>query len=230
MVLTLGVEPKTVKSYMSRSVERKKDANGRWWVLEDGTRKCDFPTRAEARLYASGGLDTQPQQLSQSRKALTEICDTYGVHRIRSLYRRLDPLDVRVITLHLLGATQAEVARNVGLTQPSVCYRLQGIVGRLKFLLDYPTLEAKQMREDLEPYFTDPMDVAILIMFVETTCQSLVAKRLGTTQGLVRHRILKALDKMSTLQQLSVYYKAVKMAQENINILNNHSRWDGISG
>lgn len=208
---------------MSRTVERHKDQDGHWWVLENGSRKCFFATRAEARLYASGGLDVQPQQESSSRKTLLELCENYGTERIQSLYRKLDPLDVRIINFHLAGATQMEVARNIGLSQPSVCYRLQQVWCRLRFLLEFPEIDPKQMREDLLDYFDD-MDITILIMFVQTTCQSLVAQRLGVSQGFVRHRVIKAVGTLASLPELAVYHKAVSMAQENLNVLNAHPK------
>lgn len=204
---------------MHRSVERHKDEKGRWWVTENGARKCHFDTRSEARLYVSGGTDIPVPPASTSRNALVKLYETYGVEKVRALHNRLEPLDVRILTLHLKGATQGEISRHAGISQPSVSYRLQQLVKRLQFLLAFPTLDPRQMREDLTPHFDDPMDVAILLMFIETTSQSVVAYRLGVTQGLVRHRIYRSLKTLRSDPKLGVYLQALELVLKNLNIL-----------
>lgn len=204
---------------MRRIVERYKDDKGHWWVTENGVRKCHFSTRSEARLYASGGTDAPVQPASTSRTALVELYESHGVEKVLALYNRLEPLDVRILTLHLKGAAQGEIARHAGISQPSISYRLQQLVTRLKFLLECPVLDPRQMREDLAPHLTDPMDVSILLMFIETTSQSVVAYRLGVTQGFVRHRIFKSLKILKGVPSLGVYLKALELVLENLNIL-----------
>lgn len=208
---------------MAKTVERTSD-NGKWWVREDGVRKAHFRTRTEARLYASGGKDTSPRQTPVSSTGKTNLRDLftqYGEKRLSVLLRRLDPLDMRISSLYLRGATQAEVAESVGISQPSVCYRLQQVVERLRFLLGFPDIDLKQMREDLAPHFTDFIDVLILVMFVETTSQSEVARRLTVTQGYVRHRICRAVETiLPGKPELATYLQAVVLTQGNLNILN----------
>jgi DNA-directed RNA polymerase specialized sigma24 family protein len=204
---------------MVKSVERVKDEAGRWWVQENGVRKAHFRTRAEARLYASGGEDLQPSQESQSRETLSKIYRTCDPEALQGVLRRLDPLDIRIVTLHLRGATQAEVASLVGLTQPSICYRLHQVNEKIRFLLDFPQIDPKEMRSDLTPVLPDSMDVTILVMFLETTSQSLVAQRLGVSQGFVRHRIFRSMKVLRNLPN-QFYARLVQMALDNLNILN----------
>lgn len=202
---------------MAKVVERK-SSGGLWWVREDGVRKANFRTRSEARIYANGGEGLPAQQASHSRDALSSLILRHK-DRIGNLLCRLDPIDIRILGLHLKGAPQAEVAHLVGLSQPSISYRLRHIVGKLEFLLAYPDLDPKKMREDLTPHFEDSMDVTILVMFVETTSQSIVASRLGVTQGFVRHRLTRALRALMKSPDLFKYSMATKMALTNPNIL-----------
>jgi len=65
----------------------------------------------------------------------------------------------------------------------------------------------------------------------ETTCQSEVAKRLGVTQGLVRHRFIRAVKRMRDigspgLKDLATMFDTIS---ENLNILREVKRpsWDG---
>ena len=214
---------------MGKSVERYRDPSGRWWVREDGVRKASFRTRSEARLYASGGME-QPSQAhihSPSRDALIDLYTSQGKKKILELMRHLDPLDMRVVSLHLQGASQKEVADLVGVSQPSVSYRLSCVVERLKFLIDFPEINHETMREVLSKHLKDPLDVSILIGFVQTTSQSIAAHRLGISQGMARHRIQRALKILSAIKSpdsdlVIPYIKAIQMAQNNLNILNAH--------
>lgn len=216
---------------MAKTVERNADAFGMWWVREDGVRKAKFRTRTEARLYASGGEKTPgPQVLtSLSRAALLAIFREHGDARMTEILRNLDPLDMRIVDLHVRGATQAEVALSVGLSQPSVCYRLHQAVARIQFLLKVPRVDPRVMREALTPYFKQPIDVYILVMFVETTSQSEVARRLGVSQGFVRHRIQRSLKILEGVPSLASYLETVRQTQAHLNILN-VSRVRGGSG
>jgi len=63
----------------------------------------------------------------------------------------------------------------------------------------------------------------------ETTCQSEVAKRLGVTQGLVRHRFIRAVKRMRDHENLVDLATMFDTIAENLNILREVQRpaWDG---
>jgi len=53
----------------------------------------------------------------------------------------------------------------------------------------------------------------------ETTCQSEVAKRLGVSQGLVRHRFIRSVNRMKMYPELAPYVKLFEFISANLNIL-----------
>jgi hypothetical protein len=114
-----------------------------------------------------------------------------------------------------------DIADIFGVSQPAIRYRIQRGLARLRFLAAFPELDPVQMRLDFTQVGLDNHDCDILIAMYETTCQSAAAKRLDLTQGLVRHRFLKALDVLDALgcEPYSVYALAFRKIQLNFNIL-----------
>jgi predicted nucleotidyltransferase len=58
-----------------------------------------------------------------------------------------------------------------------------------------------------------------MVSMWETTCQSEVAKKLGVSQGLVRHRFLRTLTRMRNVPKFDNYVKLFEYIAENLNIL-----------
>ena len=52
-----------------------------------------------------------------------------------------------------------------------------------------------------------------------TTCQSSVAMRLDVSQGLIRHRFLRAMREIQGHEDLSLYVDAFNAVMKNLNIL-----------
>jgi len=71
----------------------------------------------------------------------------------------------------------------------------------------------------MREFLTDPLDAEIMILMYETTCQSEVAKRLGVSQGLVRHRFIRSLRKMAESSQHAHYIDLFEYIAANLNIL-----------
>jgi hypothetical protein len=82
-----------------------------------------------------------------------------------------------------------------------------------------PHLDPEEMSTAVADVITDPVDVRILVLMHETTCQSEVAKRLGVTQGFVRHRFIRSLDKMRLHEKLLPYVEVFDLISANLNIL-----------
>jgi DNA-directed RNA polymerase specialized sigma24 family protein len=93
---------------------------------------------------------------------------------------------------------QEQIARIFGITQAAVSYRLHRGIKRIQFLRTIPELEFDEFELELGPKFSD-QDREILWLMYETTCQSEIAKRLKLTQGRVRHRFFRALNKIRDL-------------------------------
>jgi DNA-directed RNA polymerase specialized sigma24 family protein len=93
---------------------------------------------------------------------------------------------------------QEQIAKVFKITQAAVSYRLHRGKKRIQFLRTIPELEKEEFDKDLTGRFSE-QDLNILWLMYETTCQSAIAKKLGLTQGRVRHRFFRALDKIKSL-------------------------------
>jgi DNA-directed RNA polymerase specialized sigma24 family protein len=114
---------------------------------------------------------------------------------------------------------QTDIAAIFGVSQPTVCYRLQRAAARIAFLVEMPDVDGGRMREALQDLLPDPLDTKILLLMRETTCQSEVAKRLGVSQGLVRHRFLRSLNRMRGVEGYEELTVIFDFVAENLNIL-----------
>ena len=107
---------------------------------------------------------------------------------------RLPEIEARLLEGILLdGKTQTRLAEETGLTQPSVHYRIRRAVARVPILLGLLDLDLPALQDALNREVSEPLDREILFSFLETSSQSQVARKLGRTQGFIRHRLLKAL-------------------------------------
>lgn len=93
---------------------------------------------------------------------------------------------------------QEQIAKLFGITQAAVSYRLHRGIRRIQFLRTIPELEKDVFQQELSDDFC-AQDMEILWRMYETTCQSEIAKQMGLTQGRVRHRFFRALQKLKEL-------------------------------
>jgi len=142
------------------------------------------------------------------------------VKRVRDVLEDLPPREADFVDLYFFRQLkQTDIARIFGVSQPTVCYRLQRATARIQFLLGLPHIEVFQLEQDLVGFLSDPLDVQIMVLMWKTTCQSEVAKRLGVSQGLVRHRFIRSLRRMHDNPKLAQYVALFDRIQENLNIL-----------
>jgi hypothetical protein len=118
---------------------------------------------------------------------------------------------------------QADIAAIFEVTQAAVSYRLDRGLKRIKFLLSVPRLSEEELREDLPKVPFKPEDVDILVGMWHTTCQSVVAKQLGLTQGLVRHRFFVAVKVLEKRAEEChdfdrIYQFFFKLSKKSFNI------------
>ncbi|KKM24336.1 hypothetical protein LCGC14_1606100 [marine sediment metagenome] len=113
---------------------------------------------------------------------------------------RIPPREADLITLYYRDhMKQEQIAKLFSITQAAVSYRLHRGIKRIQFLRTIdPALERDQFERELAPKFSD-QDREILWRMYETTCQSEIAKQMGLTQGRVRHRFFRALDRIKSL-------------------------------
>lgn len=146
--------------------------------------------------------------------------DQAQIDNVRSVMDQLPPREADFVDLYYFKRLrQTDIAAIFGVSQPTVCYRLARAADRIRFLLNLPHVDKEQMEKDLTGFLTDVLDVQIMIQMWSTTCQSEVAKRMGVSQGLVRHRFLRALSKMRENARLVRYVVLFDYISANLNIL-----------
>jgi hypothetical protein len=106
---------------------------------------------------------------------------------------------------------QEQIAKLFRITQAAVSYRLHRGIKRIQFLRTIPELEKRDFDVELGPKFSD-QDREILWRMYETTCQSEIAKQMGLTQGRVRHRFFRALNKIKELIKEEIREKHTRVA------------------
>jgi DNA-directed RNA polymerase specialized sigma24 family protein len=107
---------------------------------------------------------------------------------------RLPPMERDILRLHMdLRKSQTEVAKILGVSQPTVNYRYKRARERLDFMVKLPVVTSEEVRFVLHKLGARGNDVQAMVLYVETNSQSEVARRMETSQGAVRHWIHRAL-------------------------------------
>ena len=146
--------------------------------------------------------------------------DLRMLDRVKHILDLLPPIEADFVDLYFFRhVKQTDIAEIFGVSQPTVCYRLQRAIQRIRYLLEVPYVEITDLRRDLVDFLSDPMDVEIMVYMYETTCQSEAAKRLGVTQGLVRHRFIRSIDRMNKSPTMQYYANVFSLVSRNLNIL-----------
>jgi len=170
--------------------------------------------------------------LSQMESVFTEPSEEslVKIERVRGMLDQLPPREADFVDLYFFRhLNQTDIATIFGVSQPTVCYRLKRATSRIQFLLQLPAITKPELEEAMSGFLPDPLDAQIMVLMWETTCQSEVAKRLGVTQGLVRHRFIRAVKRMKDHDQLLKLAEMFDTIADNLNILREVQRpsWDG---
>jgi DNA-directed RNA polymerase specialized sigma24 family protein len=173
------------------------------------------PTELEARFSTEDGM-----AYMDSIFACPSEESTRQIDRVRSVLDLLPPREADFVSLYYFSKLrQTAIANIFGVSQPTVCYRLQRAAERIRFLLDLPDVGSSDVEDAARQFLTSEMDIKIMVFMFETTCQSEVAKRLGVSQGMVRHRFIRSLNKMREVEGLEEYVALFQAISENLNIL-----------
>lgn len=156
--------------------------------------------------------------------------DLTKINRIQDFMEDIPAREADFLSLYYFQhMNQTGIAKLFGVSQPTVCYRLQRAAKRIRFLLELPDLPLDVVTEHMLNFFPDPVDAWILIHMWETTCQSEAASRLGITQGKVRHRFMRSLDRLAVADKMQTYATVFKNVAANLNILREVQRPEGAS-
>lgn len=183
------------------------------------------PAELESRVSTADNMDFLEQVLSEEP---TEEGQR-NLDRVRDIMRELPPREADFIDLYFFcHKTQTDIAEIFKVSQPTVCYRLQRATARIRFVLDLPDVSEPEMEDALGGFLADPEDVQIMMLMYQTTCQSAVAKRLGVTQGKVRHRFMRSTKRMRENPNMEKFAKIFQSIADNLNIKREVERpaWD----
>lgn len=174
------------------------------------------PTELEARFCVEDGLgfldSTGSGELSEE--------NVLRLDKVRGIMEMLPPREADFVELYYFRhMKQTDIAEIFQVSQPTVCYRLQRATARIQFLLDLPDMGEGELEKALSGFLSDDLDVRIMMHMFETTCQSEAAKRLGVSQGLVRHRFIRSITRMESVESMGKYAKTFRMIHDNLNIL-----------
>ena len=121
--------------------------------------------------------------------------------RVRAVLDELPPSEYDFIDLYYFKRLkQTDIAAIFQVSQPTVCYRLQRASMRIRVLLSMKNtgVEVDEAVMAAANLLHDPLDGKIMELLMETACQSQTATMLNVSQGLVRHRYVRAIKKMTT--------------------------------
>jgi DNA-directed RNA polymerase specialized sigma subunit len=146
--------------------------------------------------------------------------DLLQIDRIREVLDHLPPREADFIELYFFRhMKQTDIANIFRVSQPTVCYRLQRATVRIRFLLDMPDVDMDELRHDMGGFLADPVDVDVMCLMYETRCQSEVAKQLGVSQGFVRHRFIRTIDRMERVGTMEDYADLFRTISANLSVL-----------
>lgn len=147
------------------------------------------------------------------------------LEQVRGVLEQIPPREADFVELYFFQRLrQTTIAEMFNISQPTVCYRLQRAASRLRYLIDMPTHDLWLMEQDLRGVLTDSKDIQIMLGMVDTTCQSEVAKRMGVTQGFVRHRFFRTIERLKKMRDMDQYVRVFEHVAGNLNILKETQR------
>lgn len=129
-------------------------------------------------------------------------------------YRELLPL-VEMDILHLiedLKKSQSEAAKILGVSQPTVHYRLQKAKSRLRHKELLPTVTSAEVQEVMERLGCDSQDIKTMLLYLKYNSQSMVARDLGRSQGAVRHWLMRGISRLSKDRSQDPLHRNVRTA------------------
>lgn len=110
----------------------------------------------------------------------------------------LPPIERAILHHVLKGESQTSAARTLGISQPSISYRVRKALWRLEILWLYPRLTQAQVRAAIRASGyratgapLEKMLVKAVALLLKTTCQTHAAAEFGRSQGWLRYQATK---------------------------------------
>jgi len=173
------------------------------------------PTEMASRFAVEDGMAFLDSIFEEPSEAAKE-----KIEQVRHLMESLPPCEADFVNLYYFrGLKQTEIAAIFRCSQPTVCYRLQRATARIQYLMDLPDVDPRDLERAMRRFLDDPLDAEIMIRMNDTTCQSEVAKALGVSQGLVRHRFIRSLKRMQEVPALQLFVDLFEYIAQNLPLL-----------
>jgi DNA-directed RNA polymerase specialized sigma24 family protein len=183
------------------------DWSGGYKIMNPHDIESRFSTE-DGLAYLDFSLDEHLNEESEER-----------LEQVRGILDRIPPREADFVELYyFMQKRQTDIAIMFRVSQPTVCYRLQRAAERIRFLLQLPSFNEADARPKIEAVLADPIDVEILIQMYRTTCQSEVAKLLDVSQGFVRHRFIRSIQRLRNNGEVSLA-DLFDLIGANLNIL-----------
>lgn len=173
------------------------------------------PSDMERMFSNEDGLSQYPSSHDELSEDSAE-----AMVRVRSVLSQIPAREADFVELYYFNRVrQTAIAQLFNLSQPTVCYRLQRAAARIRYILDMPTHDVWLLEQDLRGVLTDEVDIKIMLGMLRTTCQSEVAQEIGVTQGFVRHRYFRTIDRLKKMRGMETYVQMFEHVAANLNIL-----------
>jgi DNA-directed RNA polymerase specialized sigma24 family protein len=145
-----------------------------------------------------------------------------SLEKIKDVLPKIPPREADFVELYYFNRMrQAAIADLFGVSQPTVCYRLQRAQKRIRYLIDLPPYNDSDLDRFLNFVLQDQTDIEIMKGMLETTCQSEVARLLNASQGFVRHRFYRSMKKIQRYsgEEAETYHRIFQHLSRNMNVL-----------
>lgn len=149
----------------------------------------------------------------------------HSLEEVQPILNRLPPREADMIRMYFFQKKeQKDIGKIFNVSQGDVFYRLNRAIERIKFILELPAITKETMVAELGPILEGDPYLEIMWILYETTSQTEVARRVGSTQGKVRYRFLKSLKRVEEAAEVdpakySKYVQAYKMIMKSFNAL-----------
>lgn len=163
-----------------------------------------------------------PRSWDELRRDTDWRHDAGFLDRLHTLLDRIPDLERDVIELYFYrGKRQETIARMLGISQQTVSHRMYSAFRRITFMLEQPDVAPARMREDLTRLLDNPLTVAVLCDFAQTSSQTVTAKNLGVIQQRVYRHLMTAMRRLRRAISLdSLFYVSYfERLMEHRNIL-----------
>jgi predicted transcriptional regulator len=108
----------------------------------------------------------------------------------------LPEIERSVLSMVIEGKSQVHIAGQLRVSQPTVSYRIGKAVSRIKFNQSIPDLSQVEIAQVMQEHSVKKEDQHAVVAFLFSKSQVEAGRKVGRSQGWVRHRILRVIDKL----------------------------------